>query len=192
MSQVLPISILAHECVTASLLWFITPTLFFCFLDVRYQWPSHTKHNLVPTPVCRLCHWIQTSGTEPGSSWCRQSFFPALSSAPCALCLVCKGGDGRMAKSYIEGDFCLSVLPSRDVHHPVLAFVSPLAAMSTHAFIQKCLRLCTGKHAAHQPSRPCIEWISFLTQGRSLIIHFLSSESMLVSGWGVQRNTMLR
>lgn len=76
----------------------------FFFLHLFYQCPSHTNHNLVPTPVCRVCQRIQTSDTETGHLPSELFFFfffsPPLS-CRCSL-LGMQEGDRRAAKSYTD------------------------------------------------------------------------------------------
>ena len=179
--------------------FFFSSFFFFFFF---YQCPSHTNHNLAPTPVCWVCPWIQTPDTEPGHLFLPFFFFfffffPARPSAADAVCLACGKVIGaerpKVTLMKTEGAFCLSAPPSRAVHPPAPAVVwlppcprSP-GATSTHAIRLGTCKFChrkTASQAVHAltVTLPWQKKMSFQTQERGLISHSLSPESMLLVG----------
>lgn len=178
-------------------------SIFFFFFNFFYQCPSHTNHNLVPTPFCWVCPWIQTPDTEPRHLFLPLFFFffffSARPSAADAVCLACRKAIGaeqpKVTLMKTEGAFCLSALPSRAVHPPIsaVAWLPPTPVIlepCQHTPLDRDMQILSSGNG--QPSRPCTDCdtalaknMSFQTQERGLISHSLSPESMLVSGSGV-------
>lgn len=132
----------------ASLTWFISPLWVFSpfFFFAFYHCPSHKNHNLVPTPVCRVCQWIRTSDREVGHSLLPSEpllflfifLFSSPPSAADAHCFACRRAIAERPKVTLmktEGAFCLSALPSHAVHPPI----SPVAWLF---FFPALLELC--------------------------------------------------
>lgn len=96
-----------YECVNASLTWFIAPAWALTFFS-SYQCPSSA--DLVPTPVCRVCPWIQTLDTDSGqlllpSEGLFPFFSPSAADAPCLACSRASADKAKVTLMKSEGAF---------------------------------------------------------------------------------------
>lgn len=184
----------------------VSPPLFSPFL-LFYQCPSHTNHNLVPTPI-RLSS--VSVNTDISGCFFFPFFFPSLPlSCCCSALLGMQGGCLKLTLMKTEGAFCLSAPPSDPVLSTLLFqqwrdfFSLSLFFSFSLFFLETCQQTALDRDMqmqsseASQPSSPAeqpmrglfrclgMRCIFSRPRERDLISHSPSPESSLGSRSGI-------
>ena len=146
--------------------------VFFFLFSRLYQCPSHRNHNLVPTPICSVCRWIQTSDGMATCS-CRHSFFQ-LSPQPLMLSAWHAGGtiadQPKVTLMETEAAFCLSALPSRAADPPISAVASIFFSMPLEHCQQTPFARDTSLSSSEkQPASRAVHAFTAALSGRKIL-----------------------